>query len=89
MTAPLRSIDLIGASELATRELLVRQSDFSDGYPTGKGLFYRCRNCGDAVASRPSDNLGCSCGNLFIDVDYHRLAADPDSIDLVELAALA
>lgn len=89
MTAKLRKTDLMRAAELAKWELLVRQSFFVGGYPRGKGLYYRCRKCGDAIASVPADNMGCSCDNLFIDVDYHRLAAEQGSIDLVELIAPA
>jgi hypothetical protein len=42
--------------------------------PRGTGIFYRCTQCGDVIPSNPRSNVGCSCGNVFIDVDYFRLA---------------
>jgi hypothetical protein len=26
------------------------------------------------IPSQPRDNVGCKCGNIFIDIDYFRLA---------------
>jgi len=42
----------------------------------GKDIYYKCTICGDIIPSVPNDNLGCQCGNIFIDVDYVRLAID-------------
>jgi hypothetical protein len=42
--------------------------------PRGKDIFYRCTICGGVVSSIPPDNVGCACGNVFIDVDYARLS---------------
>ena len=42
--------------------------------PRGKDILYRCTLCGGVIPSVPRENVGCSCGNLFIDVDYFRLA---------------
>ncbi len=42
--------------------------------PRGKGILYRCMQCGGVVPSDPRDNVGCSCGNIFIDIEYFRLA---------------
>ena len=42
--------------------------------PKGKYIYYKCFLCGDLISSRPTDNIGCSCGNIFIDVDYFRLS---------------
>lgn len=42
----------------------------------GAELFYLCGKCNDAVPSMPKDNLGCKCGNIFIDKDYVRLVVD-------------
>lgn len=42
--------------------------------PKGKDVYYKCMLCGDLIPSRPKDNVGCSCGNVFIDIDYFRLA---------------
>ena len=41
--------------------------------PKNHDLFYRCMNCGSVVPSVPDDNMGCDCGNVFIDKDYWRL----------------
>lgn len=40
----------------------------------GKDIFYKCTNCGGIVSSFTKENIGCNCGNIFIDVDYFRLA---------------
>lgn len=42
----------------------------------GRGIFYRCEKCGEMIHSVPKNNIGCKCGNIFIDVDYGRLAID-------------
>jgi hypothetical protein len=42
--------------------------------PKGKDIYYKCMSCGDIIPSQPKDNVGCKCGNIFIDVDYFRLA---------------
>jgi hypothetical protein len=42
--------------------------------PRGKDIFYRCTKCGGVIPSDPRENAGCSCGNIFIDIDYFRLA---------------
>jgi hypothetical protein len=42
--------------------------------PKDKEIYYRCLECGDIIVSIPRDNIGCPCGNIFIDVDYFRLA---------------
>lgn len=41
--------------------------------PRGLEICYECTRCGGRVPSHPKDNQGCSCGNIFIDIDYHRL----------------
>jgi hypothetical protein len=41
--------------------------------PRGTELFYRCLACNGTIPSQPRDSVGCPCGNVFIDVDYHRL----------------
>jgi len=48
----------------------------TDEAPKGKDIFYRCLRCGDVVPSQPTDNVGCSCGNVFIDIDAFRLLVD-------------
>jgi len=42
--------------------------------PKGKNMFYLCQECGDAIPSMPKQNVGCKCGNIYIDIDYFRLA---------------
>lgn len=42
--------------------------------PRGKEIYYRCTACEGVVPSDPRKNIGCACGNIFIDVDYFRLA---------------
>jgi hypothetical protein len=39
----------------------------------GKKIYYLCTACGEAIPSIPADNVGCKCGNVFIDIDYFRL----------------
>ncbi len=41
--------------------------------PKGPDVYYRCRLCSSAIPSQPDDNIGCDCGNIFIDIDYFRL----------------
>jgi hypothetical protein len=53
--------------------------------PRAPDLYYQCVKCGKAVPSQPDDNVGCDCGNIFIDIDYHRLAvADFSKFKLVK-----
>jgi hypothetical protein len=44
--------------------------------PKGRDIYYRCKLCGDAIPSQPKLNIGCKCGNVFIDVDYFRLSIE-------------
>lgn len=44
--------------------------------PRGPDLFYSCSKCGDMIPSLPKDNIGCSCGNVFVDVDAFRVSID-------------
>jgi hypothetical protein len=44
--------------------------------PRGRDIYYRCGKCGDFVVSQPNANVGCQCGNIFIDNDYVRLVVD-------------
>jgi len=41
--------------------------------PKGKNIYYKCMICGETIPSQPRDNIGCECGNIFIDIDYFRL----------------
>lgn len=49
--------------------------------PKDEDLFYRCAECGTVIPSVPADNIGCECGNIFIDKDYWRLVV----VDLTKL----
>lgn len=44
--------------------------------PKDTHLHYRCRACGSIVPSIPDENIGCECGNVFIDRDYWRLVVE-------------
>ena len=39
----------------------------------GKDIYYKCMKCNELIPSQPNDNVGCKCGNIFIDVDTFRL----------------
>lgn len=41
--------------------------------PRDEDIYYRCDDCGDIIPSVPAHNIGCKCGNVFIDKDYWRL----------------
>lgn len=52
--------------------------------PKGKEYHYKCLKCCDIVKSLPKDNIGCSCGNIFVDIDMWRLWVE----DLSQFAVL-
>ena len=55
--------------------------------PRGPTLSYRCGKCGGEVPSVPRGNVGCQCGNVFIDKDYHRLVVeDLGAMTVIETA---
>lgn len=55
------------------------------GYPAGGNLYDECLRCGGVIPSLPVDSMGCSCHNIFIDVDYGRLVIrDHDSAPIRE-----
>lgn len=65
--------------------LIDRRFDNTAQVPRGVGLYYRCSRCGKAISSQPTESVGCACGNVFIDVDYHRLVVDDfGAFDLLE-----
>jgi hypothetical protein len=52
--------------------------------PKGEDIYYRCRLCSGVIPSQPNDNVGCECGNIFIDIDYFRLIVrDFDAFEAV------
>ena len=54
----------------------------------GPDIYYRCTDCSDAIPSQPEDNIGCRCGNVFIDIDYFRLVVrDFRSFEVVRKVA--
>jgi len=54
-------------------EVISAGFDNTSEVPKDRDIFYRCTNCGGAIPSLPIDNIGCNCGNVFIDKDYCRL----------------
>lgn len=52
--------------------------------PKDNDIFYRCTDCGMVIPSVPDDNIGCTCGNIFIDKDCWRLIV----VDLTKLEAV-
>lgn len=47
---------------------------------------YRCELCGGMVPSMPADNVECRCGNIVIDIEYHRLyIKDYSRIQIVQV----
>jgi len=52
--------------------------------PRDDDLFYRCLMCGGVIPSVPDDNIGCTCGNIFIDKDTWRLIV----VDLSKLQVI-
>lgn len=54
-------------------ELIGNDYDDTANVPKDDDIFYRCTACGSIIPSVPVDNVGCECGNVFIDKDYWRL----------------
>ena len=54
-------------------ELLTASVRDESEAPKGPDIYYRCTICSVAIPSQPDDNVGCKCGNIFIDIDYFRL----------------
>jgi hypothetical protein len=57
-------------------EILQQEFKNTSEVPRGKNLVYLCMKCGDRVPSVPKDNIGCTCGNIYIDRDYVRLVVE-------------
>lgn len=53
--------------------------DLSKGCPVAKDIYYACKKCVSVVPSMPDDSMGCSCRNIFIDVDYARVSIKDES----------
>ena len=54
-------------------ELLGNDYEDTATVPKDEGIYYRCTACRTIIPSVPVDNIGCECGNVFIDKDYWRL----------------
>lgn len=52
--------------------------------PKAADMSYLCLDCGDIIPSIPKENIGCKCGNIFIDKDCWRLII----VDLTKLEAI-
>ena len=52
--------------------------------PKDSDLFYQCLKCGALIPSTPADNIGCKCGNIFIDKDYWRIVV----VDIAKLVVV-
>jgi hypothetical protein len=55
-------------------EIISEGIDDTSHATRGKNVFYKCMLCKTIIPSLPDDNIGCDCGNVFIDIDYFRLA---------------
>lgn len=53
--------------------------DPSLGYPQGSNIYYECGQRGAVIPSQPDDGIGCSCRNIFIDVDAGRVSVKDHS----------
>jgi len=54
-------------------ELIGKDYDDTANVPKDDDIWYRCMHCGKMIPSVPDDNVGCECGNVFIDKDCWRL----------------
>jgi len=58
--------------------------------PKDEEVYYRCTECGIVIPSVPDDNIGCVCGNVFIDKDCWRLVVvDFAKLEVVRKRPLA
>lgn len=54
-------------------EVIGRGYNDTSRIPKDDNLGYHCTECGAVIPSVPDDNVGCECGNIFIDRDCWRL----------------
>ena len=66
-----------------TKQYIILGSNYqkTSDIPKGKDISYLCLDCGDIIPSIPKENIGCKCGNVFIDKDCWRLII----VDLTKL----
>ncbi len=62
-------------------EIVATKFKRTSDVPKDGDIFYRCAECGTVIPSVPADNIGCKCGNIFIDKDCWRLVV----VDLTKL----
>jgi hypothetical protein len=56
--------------------------------PKAKNLFFECTICDVVVPTAPDANVYCSCRNVMIDDDYHRIKmTDPERVKLFSLGS--
>lgn len=65
-------------------ELMGNDYDDTSSVPKDDDIWYRCTDCGEMIPSVPEDNIGCECGNLFIDKDCWRFVV----VDMSKLEVL-
>jgi hypothetical protein len=49
------------------------------GYPYAPDRWYRCRKCGEMIASATRRRGGCWCQNVWVDADFGRLSMKDES----------
>jgi len=54
-------------------EIIPEKFNSTADVPRDDDIFYRCTDCETVIPSVPDDNIGCTCGNVFIDKDCWRL----------------
>jgi len=66
-------------------KLIQKGIDDTSNAIRGKNIYYKCTICGDTIYSLVKDNIGCKCGNIFIDYDYFRLSVkDVKNIEILK-----
>lgn len=82
-------INLRAMFDLEPVSLVATDYPRSDGgpyYPQSEDVYFECLQCGDLLSSSPSDSGGCTCGNVFLDIDAAHLGVkDHDKMRVVRL----
>lgn len=53
---------------------LSERFDETTPIPRGRDLYYECLICSGILPSQPKESIGCSCGNVRVDIDAFRVA---------------
>lgn len=61
---------------MTSEEIIKERITDTSEAPRGKDIYYKCMKCGGSIPSQPNDSIECECGNIVIDVGYHRLSID-------------